>query len=581
METTTQSEPLKQVFPESYWEERFSRAQLKNRYERAAPSIAMDVQARVRSLSDALSAFKWPDDGFGLRDARLVVNDPELGDKVHGSIVHKDDVQRYYRYYSRGFSGESRPAIDNGIYKFDVSLGSSKKNLEVEITSDMDNDAMLEAVSDAVNSSTLPVQARVIRQTAPGLNLDDLLGTGSALAFSVNTAYAVTDENRGDSTETLSAANELSFSDTNGHLVSHLNLYSTEKPLGTAREARYDLSGTVAGSPTQYLSKAFDVNAESSLTAGSYSIGYSIGSETGNMDFHVEDGDTWETVLGRINNAAGGTSSKITAELVDAKLPSPVYSGDDYYLIDGKAVSITAVDPKLGERLVLEPGSGLEVLGLDVTSRPGTDSVMVINGNTEVRAPGEFAVDRGRVVIDLEENFGDTLPLRVVSAVEEMEKNVGLITDAYNDLRKTILPSEDLFRDGFADLWREPIEKNIVNLEWMGMREAEEDKVLWFDSDKFYDALIAEPETVRDVLEGGEGGILTNWQGLNEQVIENGVSSYLIQESSLPPLLPEPSPRTEIELDKKRELVDTFEDSFSFDFDDPTDETGRLVSRKG
>ncbi len=580
-ETTKPSDPLKQVFPESYWEDRFARAQLTHRYEQSGSSIAMDVQSKVRSLSERLSSFRWPSDGFGLRDARLVVNDPGLDGKISASITHKDDVQRYYRYYSRGFSGEAESGVDPGIYKFDVSLGSTKKNLEVEITGDMDNDAMLEAVRDAVNSSSLPVQARVVKQSSPGLNLDDLLGTGSALAFSVNTAYVVAAENRGDSTENIDAANQLSFSDTSGHLLAHLKLYSTDKPIGTAREARYDLSGTVAGSATQYLSKGFDVNADTSISAGSYSIGYSIGAESGTMDFFVEDGDSWQTVLNRIGNSAAGTSSKVTAELVDAKLVSPVYSGDDYYLIDGKAVSISAVNPKIGERLVLDPGSGLDALGLNVTASPGTDSVMVVNGTTETRAPGEFALDRGRVVVDLTENFGDTLPLTVVSAVEEMEKNVGLVTDAYNDLRKTILPSEDLFREGFADLWRNPVEENLADLEWMGMREAEEDNVIWFDSDKFYDALIADPDRVKTFLEDEDEGLFTRWQEVNNQVIENGVSSYLIQESSLPPLLPEPSPRTEIELDKKRELVDTFESTFNFDLDDPTNETGRLVSRKG
>lgn len=581
MDSATEStEPLKQVFPDSYWADRFDRAALKNRYELTGPSIAMDVQARVRTLSETLASFRWPSDGFGLSDARLIVEDPELEGRLSSNVTPAEDVQRYYRYYSRGFSGEARTSLDAGVYKFDMSLGSSRKSLEVEITSDMDNDSMLEAVRDAVNSSTLPVQARVVRQNAPGANLDDLLGTGSALAFSVNTAYVVTEENRGDSTQDLDAANLLSFNDTDGHLLSHLKLYATKKPIGSAKEARYDLSGIHAGSPTQYLSRAFDLNAETSISAGSYSIGYSIGAESGTIDFGVEDGDTWQTVLNRLNNAAGATSSKVSAELVDARLVSPVYTGEGYYLIDGKAVSITANNPKLGEKLVLEPGSGLEDLGLNVTARPGTDSVMVINGRTETRAPGEFAMDRGRVTVNLEEDFGDTLPLRVVSAVQEMEK-VGQVSDAYNDLRESILPSEDLFREGFADLWRDPVEDNLVDLEWMGMREAEEDRLIWFDSDKFYDALIADPDKVQEVLQNEQEGVFTRWQEVNDRVVENGVSSYLIQESSLAPLLPEPSPRTEIELEKKRELLDTFEDSFNFDLDDPADETGRLVSAKG
>jgi len=581
-DTTEKSEPLKNVFSDSYWKDRFDRAALKNRYELTAPSIAMDVQTKVRTLSETLASFRWPGDGFGLRDARLIVNDSDLEKNISASITPKGDVQRYYRYYSRGFTGESKTSLEENSYKFDLALGADKKSLEVALTDSMTNDQMLEAVRDAVNESSLPVQARIIKQNVPGANLDDLLGTGSALAFSVNTAYVTTEENKGDSTQTLDAANLLTFRDTSGHLVSHLKLDATQKPIGSAQEARYDLSGTIAGSPSLFLSKAFDVNAETTLASGSHSIGYSIGNESGDLTFHVDAGDTWETVLGRIQGAAAGTSSKITAEVVDARLVSPVYTGDDYYLIDGKAVAITAVNPKIGERLSLEPESGLEVLGLGVTAQPGTDSVMVVNGTTEVRAPGEFALDKGRVIVELEESFGDTLPLRVVSAVEEMESRVGFITDAYNDLRKSILPSEDLFREGFADFWRDPIEDEAVDLKWMGLREAEKDKVLWFDSDKFYDALLAEPDRVKELLEGEEDGLFSKWQEVNDRVIENNVSSYLIPETSLPgPWLPEPSPRTEIELDKNKELVDTFDSTFNFDFDSAADETGRLFSKKG
>ncbi len=541
----------------------------------------MDVQSKVRSLSETLASFRWPSDGFGLSDARLVVGDPELDGRIEASIIPTNDAQRYYRYYSRGFSGENDTSLDAGTYKFDMSLGSSKKSLAVDVTSGMSNDDVLEAVRDAVNADSLPVQACVVRQTAPGLNLDDLVGTGSALAFSVNTAYAVKAGDSAVSAIEAEDANRLSFRDTSGHLISSLKLYATERPVGPAKEDRYDLSGTVAGTPSQYMSKAFDVNAVTSLAAGSHSIGFSIGSETGTMDFLVEQGDTWQTVLNRISDAAGNASSKIEAELVDSRLVSPVYTGNGYELIDGKSVAITAVNPKIGERLELDPGEGLDVLGLGVTARPGSDAVMVVNGKSETRAPGEFALDQGRVIVELEESFGETLPLRVVGAVEVMEKNVGLITDAYNDLRKTILPSEDLFREGFAQLWRDPVEDNLVDLEWMGLREAEKDNVLWFDSDKFYDALIADPDKVRDVLQDEEEGLFSGWQQVNDRVVENGVSSYLIPESSLPPLLPEPSPRTELELETRRELLDSFEDSFNFELSDPTDETGRLISRKG
>ena len=200
-ESTEKSDSTQRIFPGSYWEERFSRAALKNKYELTAPSVAMEVQSKVKSLSETLASFRWPDQGFGLSSSRLVINDPLLDKNISASLIQKDDVQRYYRYYSRGFSGEVATSLDAGTYKFDMSLGSSSDSLEVEISSGMTNDQVLEAVRDAVNESPLHVQARIFKQNAVGSNPDDLLGTGSALALSVNTAYVVTEENRGDSTQ--------------------------------------------------------------------------------------------------------------------------------------------------------------------------------------------------------------------------------------------------------------------------------------------------------------------------------------------------------------------------------------------
>ena len=583
--TTETVESPQETVISSFWGDKFSRAALKNKYELTGTSTVMDVQSHILSLSEALGKFRWSKDGFGLREARLVVNDPFLDNKISASETPQNEYARYYRAYSRGFTGSSPTLLDPGEYKFNMSYGSVTKELSVTVESGMDNDAVLDEVRDAVNESTLPVQARKFIQNVPGSNLDDLLGIGSSLAFSVNTAYSNNNSDivGGYDGETDSEVNsQLKFSDTSGHLISHLKLTDTFLPVGPAEERSYSLSGTRAGSVSEYLSNGFDVNAESTLSSGAHSIGYSIGEETGTIDFYVDEGATWQTVLNSIKNAAAGTSEKFTADIVDAKLPSPVYTGDDYYLIDGKAVTITSVSPKLGERLVLEPEDGLEVLGFNVTSQPGTDAEMVIDGVVETRAPGEFALDHGRVTVNLDEPFGETLPLRVVNAVTQIEENIGLFTDAYNELRKTILPSEDLFKDGFADMWREPIENNRVNYEWMGLREAEKDDLLWFDSDVFYSAIGSEPERVKDLLEGDENGLVPLWKEVNATVLKNKVSSYLIPKTSLPgPWLPEPSPRTELELEVKKELVDTFDTALKFDFDENLGSTGRLISRKG
>ncbi len=560
-------DPIKRVFTGTLWEDRFDRSNLRNYYENVAPSAAMEVQRRLRSLNEALASFRWPNSDFGLNRQRLIVEDPGLKGNVTSYLPEKENYSRYDKYYSRGFTGGAKTSLDDKTYKFDMKLGGASKSLEVDVTDSMDNDDVLDAVADAVNDSTLPVQARRITQTAPGLNQDDLLGTGSALAFSVNAAYG---------------NDELSFRDTSGHLISSLELKETEVPLGPAKEGYYNLKGEVAGAVSSYLSKSVDPNAETSLSAGTHSIDYTMGPESGTISFDVESGDTWDEVLDSIVNSANTASDKLDAVVEDARMPSEVYTGDDYYMIDAEALRISAKNPKIGERLVLDPGDSLSVLGLNSTAQPGTDSKMVIDGKEEIRAPGTFTADEGRVVVELEESFGETLPLRVVEAMGQIEKSVSGIADSYNDLRKSILPAEELFEEGFANRWREPLEDRREDYKWMGLREAGEDKLLWFDSDAFYKAMGAEPETVRELLDEAESGLVPLWKETNDTILKNKVSSYLIPESSLPnPLLPEPPPKTELELERSSELLDLYEDDKKEGFDFDSWMSGPLVERKG
>lgn len=561
---SSSSNSVKNVFTSGQGEDRFRRSFLRTYYDNNSTSAALGVQNSLQTLKDSIASFRWPDSGFSLNRERLLVADPKLDGNVSSYLPGKEDVASYDRFFSRGFTGAGSTLLDDRTYKFQMSFGDKTETLEVDVTDSMKNDDVLNAIAAVVNNSRSPVQASVVTQTAPGLNQDDLLGTGSALVFSVNTAYG---------------NDELSFRDISGQLISSLKLKKSEAPIGPANEALYSIRGVTAGSVSSFLSKSVDPNAPTSLSAGSHSIDYSIGPESGTISFSVESTDTWFDVLNRIASEVATASDKLEAEVTDTRMPSEVYSGDGYYMIDAKAVKISAKNPKIGERLELSPAPGIEVLGLNLTSQPGSDSKMIINGREEVRAPGLFSMDKGRVVADLEGSFGETLPLRVVNAIGEIESNISAITESYNSFRKTFLSVESLFKGGFADLWRDPIKNKAVDFNWMGLREAGKEKMLWFDSDAFYEALGSEPDKVHEILNDDDSGLIPVWKKATDEVLENKVSSYLIPESSLPDkILPEPTPRTELELERASELLDLYSTE-SFDFD--AENSGPLVNLKG
>ncbi|WP_051294871.1 hypothetical protein [Maridesulfovibrio bastinii] len=561
---STGSDTKKKAFTDDYGESRFKQPLLRNFYNRAASPATVEISRQLNKLKNSIASFKWPDTGFSLNQERLIAQDSGLDGHINASLSPNGKILEYNRMYSRGFTSGITSVLDDRAYKFQMTLGDESETFTLDVTDGMKNGEVLEMVADAINSSRLHVQASVVNKDYPGINQDDLLGSGDALVFSVNSAY-------GD--------RQLGFRDLSGGLISSLELKSTEPAIGPAEKKLYSIEGISSGSVSTFLSGSFESEATSTLEAGEHSIGYTAGSESGTVNFTVEDGDKWSDVLGSIVNAVETASERLDAEVVDTRMPSQVYSGDDFFMTDGLAVKISMVDPKIGERLELSPDTSLDQLKLGITSQPGSDSRMIINGSEEVRSPGLFSLDKGRVQIELEDSFSETLPLKVVDAIEKMESAVSSIAESYNSFRKNYLPVKDLFQEGFGDIWRTPLEERSTDLEWMGLREAGKDKMLWFDSDAFYKALGSEPDRVNSIIENGDQGLFPEWDENTGKVLKNGVESYLINESSLPDrLLPEPSPRTEIELEKSSELLDLYENK-SFDFYFPA--SGPLVNLKG
>ncbi len=533
---------------------------------RLEPGLARDYQDRVQALSDRLAAFAWPDSGWSLDRARLVVADPGLDGKLAAILPDASRARPYERFVSCGFDPEAASALDPGTYSFEMTLDGTTEKLSVEVAAGDTNRDVLGKVAEAVNDADLPAQSRVVFQSAPGQHLEHSPATGLSLALDLNQARD---------------AGELALRDTSGHLLNSLNLTAVPAPQGPAETGPYQTLGERAATATSYVSKTLDPTAVTDITPGTYTLDWSAGPDSGSAEFQVSAGDSWDDVLQNLSSALNMTQQRFTAET--ASRDRTVYTEDGRALqSEGELLSLSDKNPKLGQRLVLSgaddaSSAALASLGLSATARPGTDGEMRVDAATQTRRPGTFEADQGRLRLDLAEPFGETLPLRVTDALEVMEKGLGDTLSAYNDLRGLLLQSEDRFRPGLVDEWRAPVLDARTGLSWLGLRETGADKQLWLDADAFYSALGQAPDTARDLLTG-EDGLLTRWAAQAAGDLEYDPTRFLAPDMSVPPGAPQAV--SELELDLGRRLLDLYE-SPAAAFDVDVSPTGRLVDEKG
>lgn len=527
-----------------------ARRQQAHQYPRLKNSLANSLQNKLISFKKSLDQFAWPNNANPFSKARLAVYSNGLEDKINADIPAKEDVRRYEKYYSRGFTQYLPANLAPGEYELDLSLGSETDTVEVAVTSGMTNREVLEAVVESVNNSTLAVQARAFFQSAPGLQVKGLSKTGSILELSVNQGYPDQDL-------------KISASGQSVHLKNFLDLEATEVPQEPATEQVYSLTATSLARPTAITTRAYDPNQATTLAPGDYSLTLSMGNMTETLNISISSGETWGDVLDDLAFTIG-SSTLATAETVDAKRPSGLDSDNpDLQMADGTSLSIQAKNPKLGQRLYISGGeiSGggtdniVETMGLAKSAYPGSDGRMTVNQEEQIRAPGYFTQDQGRLVIEPESTFGRALPLKVVDALTRLEDNLSDIVAGYNGLKDFFNSNEPYLKSQVAEELAGPIEDNKTDLEWMGMTTTSKGLVS-FDHDRFYQALGQDPDKVGELLQG-EGGLVTEWMKSVNKMLGQGADSYLSAPSAQENrLLPDPEPVTELELDMGRQLVD-------------------------
>ena len=591
--------------------ERADNAALATLRTKFADPLLASLDRTLTAFKESLSAVQWPEGGPAWRNARLVVKDAELEDKVRAETVRAGDAVRREKFYSKGVDRNAAHDLEPGEYKLRLTLGDDTDSVSVTVDSDVTTwGELLDATAEAVNASDLHVQAEVLRQTRPGQIHPDLLSTGSMLSLFV-------DPGRTDQDLAVNSVDKLARA---------LDLDATAQPLAEIPAGRYSLVGFQRALPTTLRSGVFDPGQAATLAPGAYTLAYALGDDSGTASVTVDAGDTWSDVLTKTAAALSSASTFLSAEAYDSDRPvylDAVYSGE------GMAAAVSLVNPKQGVRLTLsdsdapdavlgfyDPTSGLpgtyaeesyiasatgngwtqgriytydagtetwqektpsagdayyvtdqdqtyrfdgsawsetqnllDVLGLAGSAQPGTDAHMSVNGVEQVSATNSFSAEQGRLALTLDQTFAQDLPLKVIEPMAHMEMTIEDAVNRYNDLRSLLSTNSGLWQEGFAESWRAPVTARARDLHWLGVEESGADKLLWVDGDTFWSALLTDPDRAEALL-ADQGGLVEAWSQRIDQVRAAGLESALVT----PSRFTDSSPPWRRELDNERDL---------------------------
>jgi len=268
----------------------------------------------------------------------------------------------------------------------------------------------------------------------------------------------------------------------------------------------------------------------------------------------VNPGDAWEDVYRSAAAAIDGSQGSLRAGTVDTAIPSTVTPGRDLRH-QGAYLALAQVDQRIGERVGLTDGGtgALASLGVSGRESPGRDGGLVVNEREMVSENNTFSLDQGRVLLELESTFGDTLPLSVVSGMEETEKGWGRVTDAWNSLARYLRNNQDVLSASLGAALEAPLAGQASNLRWLGVSGAGRSGQLWTNADTFWGSLYADTERSRATLWDAPGGVVPAWQAAVSGVRAAGLESWLARRAGFEDY--RPALTSEFQLEQKHRLV--------------------------
>ena len=601
LRTDGQSTGAAGVSPSARVTAQYQQANAGARRLRLGGALAAGLDSALRRLNDTASSFAWPTEGIPFAtQSRLAVQPGASKADLGVTLPDASNVLQEDKFLSRGFTASAPTTLDPGTYTMNLGFGGKTDKLSVTVAAGESNADVLQAVADAVNGSTLQVDAAVRSQTSSGNFSSDISGpgvipVGSFLALSVNRTRAAI----------VGMDQAPTLSDTSGHLAAALKLSATTTPLAPAETGTHQLTSLSVARPTTLRTGGYDTEAATTIVPGTYTVAYAVGPASGSVlsgsvDIVVSAGDTWGDVLAHMKSAFGSASPSMVSQLVPAKRVWDSTTDERHEVVDATGLEIRLNDPKPGWRLTLSGGDNagataniLSATGLNVTAQPGSDGRMVIDGIDQTRTPGAYSADQGRVALDQFGTFGEVVPVSVLAPLGLLSQGLSDVVTAYNDLRGLLTKNADLLRtplhsNGLAEDWRKPVSDRALDLNSLGLAESGKDKLLWLQADGFVQALTANPQAVRSTLLGDGGddpGLLPELAQKAQDALSAGAESLLLPQSAFPerdPFTASPTPRTELEIEKASQLLDLLDSAPKIEAGPfPWGGSGTLLRRKG
>jgi hypothetical protein len=408
-------------------------------------------------------------------------------------------------YISKAYDPSQATTLTAGTYSFTSTYAGEERAHSVTIGSGWTWGDVLRAVGAEVNAQNSWVNTSSPTLAGPSTTYSQPGVEASVENWPIPSATQPGMNTDGQSlTVTGAAGQEFSLSDTSGGLLSTLGL--TTKLTGTP--------------------VSFNVNAD----------------------------DTWQDVYDSMATSINGSQLSFTAKTLNTRIPSTITPGKDLWH-QGVSLALIQENQRIGERVSLSDGrtGALDSIGILSRERPGQDGKLMVNGREQVSENNTYSQDQGRVLLNLEQNFGETLPLSVTSGMEEVEKGWGRITDAWNGLAKYLSNNKDILDHSLGTKLEAPLATQKQNLRWLGVSSAGKQGQLWTNLDSFWKSLYADADRAKVSLWESPAGLVPAWKDAVTSVRAAGLDSWLKPKTAFDDY--RPNITSEFELEQKHRLV--------------------------
>jgi hypothetical protein len=206
----------------------------------------------------------------------------------------------------------------------------------------------------------------------------------------------------------------------------------------------------------------------------------------------------------------------------------------------GLFLELSVKNPAIGDRLRLHDTDGLlAALGMEKTAVPGSDAVLMADGQTHLSASDSFLLDQDRIRVDLKGLFGEPLSLHLEDGLPAVRRETEELLAAYSDLVSFVSDHAGLLVPDLDTALREPAQENIRNLADMGIKPIDRKGSMGLEPDLFERSLTTDSDGVRRVLcsrlqtMGAENLIRnsppeTEFEGLRPAILENRILKSLV-----------------------------------------------------